>query len=133
MSGKKILEFYPEIVIEIPENPGGSCCLKPIVTQSKISKKMYLFAQHLKWKYKDRINLEIPTKSDSRILLVRKYKQFVADLRKKRLGISKLPALVISDRILCEGKIGDEIQIEQLINKILNKNILMVQNDPKQA
>ncbi len=120
MSEKRILEFYPEIVIEIPESLGGSCCLKPIVTQSKNSRKMYLFAQHLKWKYRDRLNLVIPTKSNSKILLVRKYKGFKANIRKKKLGIRKLPALVISGKILCEGKIGDEFKIEQIVKELLN-------------
>jgi len=68
MPKKVYLEFFPEIILELPESPGGSCCLKPVVGQSKISRKMYLLAQHIQWKFKDKVNLVIPSKTDSRIL-----------------------------------------------------------------
>jgi len=120
MHKKVDLEFFPEIVIELPESPGGSCCLKPIVCQSKVSRKMYLLAQHIQWKFKDKLNLIIPSKTDSRILLVKKYFQFKANLRKKRLEIHKLPSLALAGRILCEGEVPQGDEIENTVKKILN-------------
>jgi hypothetical protein len=113
MTEKILLEFFPKIVLELPIAPGGSCCLKPITTQSKSSQKMYLLAQHIQWTYKDLIDLIIPSKSDSRIIPVKKYKQFISDWRKKRLGIKKLPALALNGVVLCQG---DEI-LENVIEK----------------
>jgi hypothetical protein len=26
-----LMEFFPKIIVEIPESPGGSCCLKPVI------------------------------------------------------------------------------------------------------
>lgn len=113
------LEFFPEIILEIPESPGGSCCLKPVVGQSKTSRKMYLLAQHIQWKFKDKVNLVIPSKTDSMILLVKKYFQLKADIRKKRLGIHKLPSLALAGRILCEGEVPEEAEIERIVKELL--------------
>jgi hypothetical protein len=119
MVEKILLEFFPEIIVEIPESPGGSCCLKPMVRQSKNSQKMYLLAQHIQWKFRDSIDLVIPSKSDSRVMPVKKYKQFKTDQRRKRLGIQKLPALVLAGKVLCEGKIPSENTLEKIVNEII--------------
>lgn len=120
MPVKVLLEFFPEIILEIPESPGGSCCLKPIATQSKTSKKMYLIAQHIQWTYKNRINLVIPPKTESRILLIKKYTRFKSDRRKKRLGISKLPGLALDSKVLCDGVIPDEKVLEKKVKEIMD-------------
>ena len=120
MVEKISLEFFPEIIVEIPESPGGSCCLKPMVRQSKISQKMYLLAQHIRWKFKDSIELVIPSKTDSRVIPVKKYKQFKTDQRRKRLGIQKLPALALAGKVLCEGRIPFENKLEKTIIEIIN-------------
>ena len=118
---KKVqLMFFPEIVVEIPEAPGGSCCLKPIVTQSKLSRKFFILAQHIRWLHKERVDLVIPSKSESRILLVKKYKQFIADWRKRRIGIRKLPALTLDGKILCQGIEPDDKLVEKEAKKILS-------------
>ena len=119
------LEFFPEIIFEIPKCPDGCCCLKPVVTQSKRSRKMYILAQHIQWKYKHRLDLIIPSKTDSRIIPVKKFKQFKADLRIKRLGIQKLPALVLAGRVICEGKVPGEDEIEKIVEKILSGRIVV--------
>ena len=121
MNEKILLEFFPEIILEIPESPGGSCCLKPMVSQSKNSKKMYILAQHLEWKFRNRLNLVIPTKSESRIMLIKKYIQFKADMRKRRLGINRIPALVLNGMVLCEGSVPTEAELENIVKKYLNK------------
>lgn len=120
MSEKIKLEFFPEIIQELPESPGGSCCLKPLIRQSNTSQKMYLLAQHIQWKFKDRIELVIPSKTDSRVIPVKKYRQFKADQRKKRLKIKKLPALALAGRVLCEGQPLSEKRLEKGVIEILN-------------
>jgi hypothetical protein len=122
MTEKILLEFFPKIVVEIPESPGGSCCLKPIIKQSKSSQKMYLLAQHIRWKHQDLIDLIIPSKSDSRVIPVKKYKQFIADWRKKRLDIKKLPALALNGEVLCQGENISEDEIEKKVKRILRSN-----------
>ena len=122
MSDKVKLEFFPEIIQELPESPGGSCCLKPVIRQSNNSQKMYLMAQHLQWKFKDRVELVIPSKTDSRVIPVKKYRQFKADWRQKRLKIQKLPALALAGRVLCEGQAPSEKRLEKSVIKILNRN-----------
>jgi hypothetical protein len=119
MVEKISLEFFPEIIVEIPESPGGSCCLKPMVRQSKDSQKMYLLAQHIQWKYKDSIELVVPSKTDSRVMPVKKYKQFKTDQRRKRLGIQKLPALALAGKVLCEGEVPSENRLDKTINEII--------------
>jgi hypothetical protein len=106
--------------MEIPEAPGGSCCLKPVITQSKHSKRMYIIAQHIQYLFKDRVELVIPSKSESRILLVKKYKQFLADWRKRRMGIRTLPALVLDGKVLCQGAEHDEVAVEKKAKEILS-------------
>jgi hypothetical protein len=123
MTEKILLEFFPKIVLELPVAPGGSCCLKPIATQSKSSKKIYLLAQHIQWKYKNLVDLIIPSKSESRIIPVKKYKQFKADWRKQRLGIKKLPALALNGEVLCQGDDVLEKEIEKKVKMILKLRI----------
>lgn len=118
-NGKVLLEFFPEIICELPESPGGSCCLKPVVGQSKASKKMYLLAQHIQWKYKNKIDLIIPSKTDSRISLYKKYVQFKSDLRKSRIGLNTLPGLALDGKVLCEGEVSEEKGIMEDVKKIL--------------
>jgi hypothetical protein len=122
MSEKIKLEFFPEIIQELPESPGGSCCLKPVIRQSNTSQKMYLLAQHIQWKFKDRVELVIPSKTDSRVIPVKKYKQFKADHRKKRLRIQKLPALALAWKVLCEGQPPSEKKLEKSVMEILKSN-----------
>ncbi len=119
MSEKILLEFFPEIVQLIPESPGGSCCLKPIVTQSKVSKLMYVLAQHIKWKYSDKVELVIPSKSDSRVTLVKKYQQLRSNQRLRKLGIHKLPALVLADNIILEGQVLPEAELDKIVENVL--------------
>lgn len=119
MPEKLILEFFPEIIQLLPESPGGSCCLKPIITQSKLSKQMYALAQHLKWKYNDQIEFIIPSKSESRVTLVKKYQQLKSDQRLRKLGIHKLPALVLADNIILEGELLPEVEVDTIVERIL--------------
>jgi hypothetical protein len=119
MTEKILLEFFPKMVMEIPESPDGSCCLNPIVKQSKSSQKMYIIAQHIRWRFKDLVDLKIPSKSNSRIRPVKKYKQFISDWRKKRLGIKKLPALALNAEVLCQGDEILENEIEKKVKMIL--------------
>lgn len=115
-----MLEFFPEVTFELPEAPGGSCCLKPVVCQSKNSRKMYILAQHIQWKFKSQVELVIPSKTDSRIIPVKKYRQFKANLRKQQLGIKKLPALALDDKVLCEGSPPTESELDEIVEKILS-------------
>ena len=102
---KHQLEFFPEVVFTIPENPGVSCCLKPVAKQTPLSRKMYRFAQELYWENRDKMELSIPSKSESRVRAIVKWKKFKARLRLKKLGIKILPALVLDGKILYQGKI----------------------------
>ena len=109
---KHQLEFYPEIVLTIPESIGGSCCLKPVVKETERSHKMHMFAYHLYWIHRDRIQLIIPTQCLSRIHVVNKWRNFLARRRLKRLCVKEIPALVMDGTVLCEGCIGDANSIE---------------------
>lgn len=66
---------------------------------------MYRFAKKLKWKNKDTLELEIPSKSDSRVRAIMKWKKFKARMRLRKLKIDTLPALVLDGRVLCQGKL----------------------------
>lgn len=119
MPEKLLLEFFPEIVQLLPESPGGSCCLKPIITQSKLSKQMYALAQHIRWKYNDKIELIIPSKSESRVTLVKKYQQLKSDQRLRKLGIRKLPALALAGKIILQGEIIPELEVDTIVEKMM--------------
>lgn len=103
---KHRLEFFPKVIFTIPKAPGGSCCLKPVPKQTDESRKMYRFAKKLEWKNKDRLELTIPSKSESRVRAIMKWKKFKARVRLTRLGIKELPALVLDGKILCQGKLS---------------------------
>lgn len=112
---KHILEFFPEVMFTIPESSGGSCCLKPFPKQTERSRKMFRYAKHLGWKNKDSIEMVIPSKSESRVRAIVKWKKFKARLRLRRLGIRVLPALVLDGKILRQGKIEiDNFELENL-------------------
>lgn len=64
----------------------------------------------------------IPSKTNSRIIPVKKYKQFKANVRIKKLGIKKLPALALEGKVLCEGFPPSEKELDELVKKILNQN-----------
>jgi hypothetical protein len=102
---KHKLEFFPKVIFTIPEAPGGSCCLKPIPKQTEESRKMLRFAKKLKWKNKNTIELSIPSKTESRIRAIMKWKKFRARMRLRRLKIDTLPALVLDGKVLCQGKL----------------------------
>jgi hypothetical protein len=102
---KHKLEFFPKVIFTIPKAPGGSCCLKPIPKQTKESWKMYRFAKKLQWKNKDKLELSIPSKSQSRVRAIMKWKKFKARMRLSRLGIKELPALVLDGKVLCQGEL----------------------------
>ena len=119
MTEKIILEFFPEMILEIPECVDGCCSLKPVVMQSKESTKMHILAQHIQWMFKKRIELIIPSKTDSRIRPVKKYKQFKSNIRIKKLGIKKLPALVLNGKLICEGCIKEDKDVEEKAKHIL--------------
>ncbi|WP_455391714.1 hypothetical protein [[Eubacterium] cellulosolvens] len=72
--------------------------------------------------FKNKVELLIPSKTDSRVIPVKKYKQFRADQRKKRLGINKLPALVLAGKVLCEGKIPSTKWLENTVKEILENH-----------
>lgn len=102
---KHRLEFFPKVIFTIPKAPGGSCCLKPVPKQTDESRKMYRFAKKLEWKNKDKLELTIPSKSESRVRAIMKWKKFKARMRLSRLGIKELPALALDGKILCQGKL----------------------------
>ena len=102
---KHRLEFFPEVIFTIPKSPGGSCCLKPVPKQTPRSREMYRFARHLKWKNKDDIEFTIPSKSESRVRALVKWRKFRARMRLRRLRIETLPALVLDGKVLCQGKL----------------------------
>jgi hypothetical protein len=102
---KHKLEFFPEVIFTIPEAPMGSCCLKPIPKQTEKSREMLRFAKHLQWKNKESLDLIIPSKSESRIRAIMKWKKFKARMRLRKLGIETLPALALDGKVLCQGKL----------------------------
>jgi hypothetical protein len=107
MTGKKhMLEFYPEVIFTIPKTAGGSCCLKPIPKQTKRSRKMYRYAKHMQWEKRDEIDLVIPSKTESRVRILIKWRKFKTRIRMWRLGIEKLPALVLDGRVLFQGELN---------------------------
>lgn len=105
---KHKLEFFPEVIFLIPKAPGGSCCLKPIAKQTEQSRKMYRYAKELQWKNGDKIDLTIPSKSESRVRAIVKWRKFRARLRMWRLGIKKLPALVLDGKVIFQGKLNPD-------------------------
>jgi hypothetical protein len=105
------LEFFPEVIFVIPEAPGGSCCLKPIAKQTERSRKMYRFAKHLQWKNKGAVELEIPSKTESRVRAFVKWKKFLARLRMRRLKIKELPALVLDGKVIFQGDLNPDYSL----------------------
>ena len=103
---KHRLEFFPEVIFTIPKAPGGSCCLKPIPKQTDRSRKMFRFAKHIQWKNKDRIELTIPSKCESNVRALVKWKKFKARMRLRRLRIKTLPALVLDGKVMCQGRLN---------------------------
>jgi hypothetical protein len=105
------LEFFPEVIFVIPEAPGGSCCLKPMAKQTERSRKMYRFAKHLLWKNKETLELEIPSKTDSRVRALVKWRKFKARVRMWGLGINKLPALVLDGKVIFQGDLNPDYSL----------------------
>jgi hypothetical protein len=103
---KHRLEFYPEIEFTIPKAPGVSCCLKPTTKQTKLSREIYRFAKHFEWQDKDELGCVIPSKSDSKVRAIMKWSKFKARFRMWGIGIRKLLALVIDEKVLCQGKLN---------------------------
>jgi len=100
---KHVLEFFPEVIFTVPKAVGGSCCLKPVARQTERSREMYRFARHIQWENRDNIVFVIPSKTESRVRALIKWKKFKAKLRMWRLGIRKLPALVLDGMVMCQG------------------------------
>jgi hypothetical protein len=50
---------------------------------------------------------------------IKRYKQFMADWRKLRLGIKKLPALALNGEVLCQGDDILENEIEKKVKMML--------------
>lgn len=116
MSGTKHrLEFFPEVIFTIPETSGGSCCLKPIAKQTNRSREMYRFAKRQQWKNEDKLELLIPSKSESKVRALIKWRKFKARQRLRRLGIKKLPALVLDGKVLCQGKLTLDDDLDLVI------------------
>ncbi|MEE9151077.1 MAG: hypothetical protein V3U20_04495 [Thermoplasmata archaeon] len=112
---KHRLEFFPEVIFTIPKAPGGSCCLKPVPKQTDRSREMYRFAKSLQWKNKDKLELLIPSKSESRVRVLVKWRKFLARMRLRRLRIKTLPALALDGKVLCQGKLTFEKDIDLAI------------------
>lgn len=110
---KHKLEFFPEVIFTIPKAPGGSCCLKPIPKQTDRSRKMHRFAKHLQWKNKDKLELLIPSKSESKVRAIMKWRKFKARMRLRKLRIKTLPALVLDGKVLCQGmlNLGEDFEL----------------------
>jgi hypothetical protein len=100
---KHTLEFFPEVIFTLPEGNVGGCCLKPVAKQTERSRKMYIFAKHLKHRYRDKLDFVIPSKTETRIRAKMKWKKFKARMRMRRLGVKKLPALALDGKILFQG------------------------------
>lgn len=100
-----MLEFYPEVIFTIPKTTGGSCCLKPIPKQTELSRKMYRYARHMQWENRDDIDLVIPSKSESTVRAFVKWRKFKTRVRMWRLGIKRLPALVMDGEVLFQGEL----------------------------
>ncbi len=110
---KHTLEFFPEVIFTIPKTVGGSCCLRPVATQTERSKRMLRFARHLQWKNKNRIDLTIPSKTETRVRAKMKWKKFKARMRMRRLGVRELPALALDGKVLFQGdqKIDEDFEL----------------------
>jgi hypothetical protein len=121
MREKILLEFFPELEFQIPSSPGGSCCLKPTVAQSKRSLRMYIQAQHIRSKFRNHVELKIPSKTKSKIILVKKYTNYKAYRRGKKLGVMRLPALALNGRILCQGTVLTERELDDLVGEIMGQ------------
>lgn len=112
MKGRKHrLEFFPDVIFTIPEAPGGSCCLKPIAKQTNRSREMYRFAKRQQWENRDKVDLMIPSKSESRVRAIMKWRKFKARLRMWRLGIKKLPALVLDGKVIFQGELNPDYDL----------------------
>lgn len=69
---------------------------------------MYRFAKKLQWKNEDKLELQIPSKSESRVRAILKWRKFRARLRMRRLGIKKLPALVFDGKVIFQGELDPD-------------------------
>ena len=113
MTHKHTLEFFPEVIFTLPEGNVGGCCLKPVAKQTDRSRKMYMFAQHLQQRYKNKLNFTIPSKTDTRVRAKMKWQKFKARMRMRRLGIKELPALALDGKVLFQGdqKINEDLEL----------------------
>ena len=66
---------------------------------------MHRFAHSLYSKNTDNLELVIPSKSESRVRALVKWKKFKARIRLEGLGIKVLWALVLDGKVLCQGKL----------------------------
>ena len=100
---KHTLEFFPEVIFTLPEGNVGGCCLKPVAKQTERSRKMFMFARHLKHKYTDNLDFVIPSKTETRVRAKMKWRKFKARMRMRRLGVRELPALALDGKIIFQG------------------------------
>jgi hypothetical protein len=69
---------------------------------------MYRFAKHLQWKNKEKLEFEIPSKTDSRVRALVKWKKFKARIRMWRLGIKELPAIAVDGKVIFQGDLNKD-------------------------
>ena len=119
MTRKVLFEFFPEIVL----HPVGS--LRPnskkrvSVFQSKDSLKMWSFGRYLKWNFNKGVGREGLMKSNTILIMIRRYTHLKGYRFGKKVAIRTLPVLIIDKKFLCEGKLFLKNELKEIVNKIL--------------
>ena len=121
MQNKIIIEFFPELELHIPKSHSGDNFLKPMVVQSKNSFRMYILAQLIRSKYNNKLNQELSSVIKPHIIVVKKYTNYKTYRLGKKLGIKRLPALVLNGIILCQGKTPLDQELNEIVEKIIEK------------
>jgi len=116
---KVLLEFFPEIVLHPIGSIQTSSKKRVSVFQSKDSIKMWSFGRYLKWKFNQQVSGEELMKTNTILIMIRRYTHLKGYRFGKKVAIRTLPALIIDNKFLCEGKLPLRNELKEIVNKIL--------------
>lgn len=117
------MEFFPDVHFIIPKYMAGGCCVKAVPEQTEESRRMYLFAQLVRGDYKEEMELVVPSKVNTKAYGKIKWKKFLAGRRIAKMKINMLPALALDGKVLCQGCLGDEKQLEKKIKRMMRRKV----------
>lgn len=116
---KVLLEFFPEIVLHPIGSIQNNSKKRVSVFQSKDSLRMWSFGRYLKWRFNQEVSREELMKTNTILIMIRKYTRLKGYRLGKKVAIRTLPALIIDNKFLCEGKLPPRNELKEIVNKFL--------------